>query len=504
MRRSRQALGRIASVLLGVAVAGCGGGSDGNRTEAAASAPLIVDGRFAPQADADVHRVKQRDAATAPAPSRIALGPLDLAKALMQQTGFGPQQVAVARAVPAAASEELTLQQLRWQSAPSGGHLAALSIAAQEAHGLRLGVRVAALPDAAVLRVYSQDRAQVVLELTGADVLAIVQRNIAHDGDSEDARTWWTPDTGTAEATLEIELPAGVPVESVQIAVPTVSHVFVELEREMAAEGVAKINESDSCNRDALCDAALAAERNAVARMVFVKGGNSYLCTGTLLNDKQSSGTPYFLSANHCISTQASASSLETYWFYQSAGCQSRLLSSNARSLKLGATLLHASTSSDVSFMRLNSAPPAGAYFAGWEANPSAMAAETDVTGLHHPAGDMLMISKGRVQGQTSCRAVSETGFTCSGTTGNFDAVRWTSGTTQGGSSGSALFNGNGRVVGTLYGGSTSCSSTAGTDYYGRFYVSYQAIQGWLGTGSEPEPKPTASLLDDILSIIRR
>lgn len=168
--------------------------------------------------------------------------------------------------------------------------MAALSIAARDARGLRMGVHVLTLPNAAVLRVYSQDRSQVMLELTGEEVLALVHRNIQVDGDSMQARTWWTPDMGTDEATLEIELPAGVSMTAVQIAVPVVSHIFAELEHEAFPGVQEKINESGSCNVDALCDATLSPERDAVARMRYVRDGKSYLCTGTLLNDKQSSG----------------------------------------------------------------------------------------------------------------------------------------------------------------------------------------------------------------------
>ena len=49
----------------------------------------------------------------------------------------------------------------------------------------------------------------------------------------------------------------------------------------------------------------------------------------------------------------------------------------------------------------------------------------------------------------------------------------WTQGTTEGGSSGSALFNSSKRVVGQLEGGTASCSYTSGADYYGRIAYSW-------------------------------
>src|SRR5256885_8407232 len=81
--------------------------------------------------------------------------------------------------------------------------------------------------------------------------------------------------------------------------------------------------------------------------MLYVKNGAGYLCTGTLLNDKAASGTPYFITANHCISSQTVASTLETSWFYRTPSCNSRTLSSANRVLRNGATLLYATRSEE-------------------------------------------------------------------------------------------------------------------------------------------------------------
>ena len=94
--------------------------------------------------------------------------------------------------------------------------------------------------------------------------------------------------------------------------------------------------------------------------------GYSYLCTGTLLNDMASSGTPYFLSAQHCISQQTVASTLQTYWFYRSTSCNSSVLNAGNVTLTGGATLLYSSVNTDTSFMRLSNTPPAGATYRTW------------------------------------------------------------------------------------------------------------------------------------------
>nr|WP_225980375.1 hypothetical protein [Paracidovorax avenae] len=102
--------------------------------------------------------------------------------------------------------------------------------------------------------------------------------------------------------------------------------------------------------------------------------------------------------------------------------------------------------------------------------------------GIHHPKGDLQKISFGSIVALSSCSALtdSSTTFSCSGTSGNFYRVNWTQGVTEGGSSGSGVFV-NGALVGTLYGGSITCTSNGGSDFYGRFDVAYgAALQQWL------------------------
>ncbi len=467
----------VAAILVG-----CGGGSVEVGTPSSSPAPVVmkVDGWVQPaSADQGVARIKSRSAGGAAVPTHIALGALAQEKTESLVGGTGPRQVGVAREVNATRSAAQTAQQLQWQPTAVGGQIAALSMSAEGAHGLRLGVVFKQLPGSAQVRVYSQANPGTVFQISGQEILQLIQRNTAAGDNSLDGQTWWTPDLGFDEATLEIELPPGTPASTLDVAVPRVSHIFENLAIPTEDEFPTKINESASCHLDATCHDTYVNQRNAVARMVFTSGGGTYVCTGTLLNDSQSSGTPYFLTANHCISTQAEASSLQTDWFYRSPTCNSRTLSSATTKRVGGAALLYATGSTDTTLLRLNDAPPAGAYFAGWDANTQT--AGTSVVGLHHPKGDLLKVSFGSLNSQASCSSTGGTGFQCSGTTGNYYRVNWSQGTTEGGSSGSALFKGGTHVVGTLYGGSATCTSTTSPDFYGRFDLAYDAaLKNWL------------------------
>ena len=489
---------RWAGALTAVAalLAGCGGGESSEvATTAKTDTITAVEGRMLPEtAVQDVSPVKSRSATTAPKAARVSLGELSMAKVEMSAPGT-PRLVGQARDVQATKSAAAMQSLWQWKSTAVGGKVAAISFNAEGAYGLRLGVLVKQLPGSATVRVYTQSAPDKVFQISGQAILQLIERNQAAGDQSDAARTWWTPDTGEGEATLEVELPPGVAASALDIAVPQLSHIFENLSLPTAQEyqeqvEAAKINESDPCNLDANCYSDNAQQRNAVARMLFTKNGGSYLCTGTLMNDTQNSFKPYFLTANHCISTQTVASSLETRWFYRSPSCNSGTLQSSSVRKTGGAQLLYASGNTDTAFMLLNDTPPGGTLFAGWSANT--VAAGTSVVGLHHPSGDLLKISFGAVNSQANCQPTTGSGFQCSGTSGNYYRVSWSQGTTEGGSSGSALFQG-GYVVGTLYGGSATCTNRSAYDYYGRFDVPYNAaIKTWLNPASTTAPARSA------------
>ena len=85
---------------------------------------------------------------------------------------------------------------------------------------------------------------------------------------------------------------------------------------------------------------AIDAARKAVAHLEFEDGGDFFVCSGGLLNDAQSSGTPYLLTANHCFSDQATASTLEAFWDFRTASCNGAVPNPNSLPRSNGAALL--------------------------------------------------------------------------------------------------------------------------------------------------------------------
>jgi hypothetical protein len=363
---------------------------------------------------------------------------------------------------------------LSWKSLPDGGSAARFAVTSPGALALRLGLNFKQIPAGAELRFLGANDGDVAVAVVNGEEIARLRR---------EQPVYWTPVTEGESQTVEIYLPAGV-ANPPRFTIDTVSHLIVSPWGKLSG---AKIGESQSCEIDVSCGSpptAFVNAKNAVARMTFTAacGANGALatcvCTGTLLNDTDASTqVPYFYSANHCISTQTEASTLTTFWFYESTSCGSGVLGANTQ-VAGGGTLLYADHTKDGMLLRLNNPAPDGAFFSGWDANT--IAAGTNMTVIHHPAGDVKKVSLGQVVGFTT---LSDTG-------GNFITAGYTSASTEGGSSGSGILttdsSGAYSLRGGLFGGPATCgtsgdlNNTDNRDYYSRFDQVYPSISQYL------------------------
>ena len=500
--RHRLGLGRVLSAsALALALIACGDGqgvgispTSANTTTASASNTALTPRREMPAlvnsaTDPKLALVKS---ATLSAPDRVAPRVIELAALAQPKSdslpaaGMGqPQQIGVRRDVAEAADATATASLLTWTQA-GGRHRAAISVRSANAEGLRLGLRVTQLPLGTRLRVYAPGSDQA-LEISGAEVLRALQRNLDAGATGDAAYTYWLPSVSGAEAVLEVELAEGVDPATLKVALPRVSQLKVPPTGAALQKAIAS-----PCTVDVMCTSGYETIRQAVAMMSFVDAGDSYACTGTLLNNALQDRTPYFLSANHCISTQASASTMETYWNYRTASCGGLQLESDFQSVGGGAQLLYASARTDTSFMRLNSAPPANAVFAGWNANtPAGIGAS--IFSIHHANTDPEKFSSGLVTGYDICDTATGLCPASTQSNGTFYIVNWSRGITQEGSSGGALFtSSNQQVIGQLLGGTSSCTNPGGWDVFGRLDLAYDAggLAQWLSPTVTTPPKP--------------
>ncbi|MGY8791978.1 MAG: trypsin-like serine peptidase, partial [Pseudomonadales bacterium] len=206
-------------------------------------------------------------------------------------------------------------------------------------------------------------------------------------------------------------------------------------------------------------------ERNSVVMLV---SGSSGFCTGALVNNVLNDGKPYVLTANHCYDNPAS-------WVFrfnwEAVACNNPGGSPSFLSLS-GAVLRSRRTPTDFCLVEItggltNNTVPAShsPFFAGWD--NSGDIPSTTVC-IHHPAGDIKKISFDDDAASVSqSMGSSEANSTWT--------VQWDRNTTtEGGSSGSPLFDQNHRVIGQLWGGGASCNNLNAPDYYGRFSQSWE------------------------------
>ncbi len=228
---------------------------------------------------------------------------------------------------------------------------------------------------------------------------------------------------------------------------------------------------SGSCNMNAACPDGDPIENEIRAAVMLVSGSNGF-CSGSMINNTLNDQTPYVLTANHCYSNPAN-------WIFrfnwQSANCSNPGSSPSFVSLS-GATLRSRRVPSDFCLVEITGGLINGTvpdsyntYFPGWD-NVDSPAATTHC--VHHPAGDIKKLAF------DDDAPTSANGMGSSEPNSQWRVVWDRNTTTEGGSSGSPLFNENGQIVGQLWGGGASCFNLSAPDYYGK--VSYS----WEPSGS--------------------
>ena len=236
---------------------------------------------------------------------------------------------------------------------------------------------------------------------------------------------------------------------------------------------------SGNCNINVNCPegAPWAVESRSVALIIQ---GNFAVCTGALVNNTAQDGTPYFLTANHCLGNPNNW----TYIFnHEIEGCTGNTNNAPESDVISGGTLKASNAGSDFALIELSDTPPASynVQYSGWDATGVDPA---NLTGIHHPSGDVKKI----------CFDEDGPSIQNVGGAAVWYISEWEEGVTEPGSSGSPLYDENHRIVGQLYGGTAACSGSVNNgepDWYGRFDVSWDGnaassrLRDWLDpTGS--------------------
>lgn len=383
----------------------------------------------------------------------VTTPPLDMAKVLAEDVEEEKQGtfMRIGRTIPV----NIDLRQAgAWEPMAGGGQLCRLRIESPDALGVNLYFSKFNLPNGAKLHVYTPDYKRILGGFTAANNHSSGLFATEHlDGDAlivEYYEPAWAAGTG-------------------ELVIGEVGHMYK----------TGGFGSSDNCQVNVNCSpegTGKTQQRDAVARILVKVGAQQGYCSGTMINNVRQNCTPYFLTALHCgttssnvLTTAADLNQWIFYFNYQSVGCTNG--SKPTPNTITGAVARANSgdgggdTGSDFLLLELNSSPLQSwnVFYAGWNRNNTAI---TGGYGIHHPSGDIKKISH-----FTGTTASTSWG----GTTANTHwQVIWTAttnghGVTEGGSSGSALFNNSGLLVGTLTGGGSFCTATSSPDAYGKF-----------------------------------
>lgn len=246
------------------------------------------------------------------------------------------------------------------------------------------------------------------------------------------------------------------------------------------------LNDSGDCNYDVNCDigADFEAQKDLLKKSVALLNlGNGFICTGGLVNNTAQDKKPYFLTANHCFfdndnnPSDPALYSMRFNWISPNPICAEAINSTNGpTNFNISGSELRArNEASDFMLLEINNMIPVDwdVNYAGWDRS------DIDPTfeiGIHHPNGDIMKICRDNT-GATKANTEGTQVWLIGGVNDGIGVGDgWEIGITEAGSSGSHLFDQNGRIIGQLYGGQAECVGTSDNDdfdLYGRFAVSW-------------------------------
>ncbi|MBU0765178.1 MAG: PKD domain-containing protein, partial [Bacteroidetes bacterium] len=302
------------------------------------------------------------------------------------------------------------------------------------------------------------------------------------------------------EVTLEYLEPKYV-TKKARIHISEVAHVFrnAEIVEKYDPTKQTGWGQSDACEVNVNCSPVgdpYQNQKNGVTEIWLKDGASWGWCSGTLVNNTLEDGTPYYLTAYHCGPGVSSAdlAQWQFYFQYEATDCTTPGSEPSYKTIT-GATFRAdgpTAGGSDFLLIELSGMPPASytPYYNGWN---RANVGSPSGASIHHPAGDIKKIST-----YTSTLLSSNPNIGGDQMAANSAwQVEWSSntngwGVTEGGSSGSPIFDNNGRQVGTLSGGSSYCTDQTANDYYGKFWYHWdqngatdpERLKPWLDPGS--------------------
>ncbi|MFY9307739.1 MAG: T9SS type A sorting domain-containing protein [Bacteroidia bacterium] len=330
-----------------------------------------------------------------------------------------------------------------WTNLPNGDRVWRLALKSNGALATSLFFDNFYIPEGATMHVYSPDRKQMLGSFTYLD--------------NQGNQLFSTEFINGEESVIEYFEPVAVK-EQGSLRITSLGHKYRGLSM------------ADDCQVNVICTPEgdnWQDEKRGVVRIQVKEGSQIGYCSGSLINNTAMDCKRYILTAFHCgvNCTTSDFNGWKFYFNYEATQCTGQ--SDNfgtVNNVFTGCTKRADSndnggdSGSDFLLVQMNATTKptwwSNVYFNGWS-----KATTAPVSGsicIHHPSGSNKKISK-----TTGTASSSSWGGQVAGTHWR---VHWTGttngwGVTEGGSSGSPLFNASGQIVGTLTGGSSYCNS---------------------------------------------
>lgn len=287
-----------------------------------------------------------------------------------------------------------------------------------------------------------------------------------------------------SEIVVEYQEPSNAEFEA-QLSIGQVNHDYTNIFNTMK---VGYFGDSEECEKDVTCytDDIYEKTRRSTVKLII---NGSELMTGTLINNTKEDGTPYVLTAAHGFEDHDYSVAKTLFIFnYQVPLCFTDLEGTREQSIAGGTMLSYSpkveDEALDFALVEMSVKPPTAylPYYAGWSRSSTSPSYSFCI---HHPQGDVKKIS-------FDDNAMLKKTLNANGITyypyGHWNVVEWEVGVTEGGSSGSGIFNPQGQLIGGLSAGAASCASPR-NDYFYRFDLSWEAapesnrqLAYWLDT----------------------
>ena len=311
-----------------------------------------------------------------------------------------------------------------WEKVAADTLVWRMKVSSPRAKSLNLGFAQYHMPEGGQMFIYASDFSKVIRPFTPAD--------------NEEHGELWTPIIPVDEVVIEVTIPTAVRDE-LRLELTSIN---------VGYRGFGKVggDKSGTCNVDVVCPEG-DAWWDEIPSVAVISTGGSLFCTGFMVNNTAEDETPYFMTAYHCGVRSYNASSLVAYWNYETSSCGGTP-DGSLSDWQSGSYFRAEYSDSDFTLVELDEDPDPSwdITYAGWDRTG---ADASTAVAIHHPSCDEKRISFEH----DSTTTTSYLSTTVPGDGTHVRVIDWDLGTTEGGSSGSPLFNQDHHVIGQLHGG---------------------------------------------------